>query len=159
MLSDCSSENGPLLVVPGSHRGPVYDHHAGGRFCGAIDGTHHGAEFASARPCTGPAGSISIHHVRAVHGSAPNLSGQARRLLLFAYRAADAWPLLPQAGFETGSFAASMTTNLVFGEADAAVPRLADVPVRLPLPGAEHAGSIFENQRGSASRYFPGRRG
>src|SRR3974390_2838940 len=29
-LDDCGTENGPLLVVPGSHRGPVYDHHASG---------------------------------------------------------------------------------------------------------------------------------
>jgi hypothetical protein len=33
-------------------------------------------------------------------------------------------------------------------------PRLAPVPVRLPLPPAEHQGSIYENQRASARRYF-----
>ena len=36
-LDDCDTDNGPLLVIPGSHRGPTYDHHADGRFCGAID--------------------------------------------------------------------------------------------------------------------------
>jgi len=34
-------------------------------------------------PCLGKAGSITIHHVRAVHGSATNLSGQSRRFLLY----------------------------------------------------------------------------
>ena len=33
-------------------------------------------------------------------------------------------------------------------------PRLAPVPVRLPLPPAEHQGSIYENQRASGRRYF-----
>jgi hypothetical protein len=28
------------------------------------------------------------------------------------------------------------------------------VPVRLPLPPAEHQGSIYENQRASGRRYF-----
>ena len=33
-------------------------------------------------------------------------------------------------------------------------PRLAPVPVRLPLPPAVHQGSIYENQRASGRRYF-----
>src|SRR6201998_4236184 len=34
MLDDCDLENGPMMVIPGSHQGPVYDHHAAdGRFC------------------------------------------------------------------------------------------------------------------------------
>ena len=37
MLNDCTLENGPLLVVPGSHTGPIWDHHADGYFCGAVD--------------------------------------------------------------------------------------------------------------------------
>jgi hypothetical protein len=33
-------------------------------------------------------------------------------------------------------------------------PRLAPVPVRLPLPPADKQGSIYENQKGLRSRYF-----
>ena len=33
-------------------------------------------------------------------------------------------------------------------------PRLEAVPVRMPLPHAEHEGSIFENQRPSHGRSF-----
>jgi hypothetical protein len=33
-------------------------------------------------------------------------------------------------------------------------PRLAQVPVRLPLPPAAHQGSIYENQRAAGRRYF-----
>src|SRR5205807_10195767 len=33
MLDDCEMDNGPMLVVPGSHKGPVYEHHGpDGRF-------------------------------------------------------------------------------------------------------------------------------
>ena len=31
MLDDMTEENGPLLIAPGSHKGPTFDHHADGR--------------------------------------------------------------------------------------------------------------------------------
>jgi len=34
------------------------------------------------------------------------------------------------------------------------VPRLEDVPVRMPYPLAVHGGSIYENQRGMERQYF-----
>ncbi|RYJ00527.1 MAG: hypothetical protein EON47_13575, partial [Acetobacteraceae bacterium] len=37
MMDDMEPANGPLLIIPGSHKGPVHDHHAEGRFCGAMD--------------------------------------------------------------------------------------------------------------------------
>ena len=38
MLDDVDMENGPMMVVPGSHKGPIHDHHGpNGRFCGAMD--------------------------------------------------------------------------------------------------------------------------
>src|SRR3990170_3025828 len=89
-LDDCDEANGPLMVVPRSHKGPVWDHHADGYFCGAMDPDACAVDFASARPLTGPAGSMTIHHVRAVHGSALNRSNRMRQLLLHEYAAADA---------------------------------------------------------------------
>jgi phytanoyl-CoA hydroxylase len=148
MLDDCDLENGPLLVVPGSHRGPVYDHHVDGRFCGAIDPRGIGAEvLAKAVPLTGRAGAITIHHVRMLHGSAPNRSARPRRLLLNHYRAGDAWPLL---GVEDW---AAFNEQLITGE-PTVVPRMEPLPVRLPLPPAAHQGSIYENQRALGARYF-----
>ncbi|MFI5016238.1 MAG: phytanoyl-CoA dioxygenase family protein, partial [Hyphomicrobiales bacterium] len=44
-MDDCLLENGPLLCIPGSHKGPVHDHHAEGRFCGAIDPAKSGIDF------------------------------------------------------------------------------------------------------------------
>ncbi|HZT86459.1 MAG TPA: phytanoyl-CoA dioxygenase family protein [Stellaceae bacterium] len=149
MLDDCTRENGPMMVVPGSHRGPVYDHHGpDGRFCGAIEPAACDLDLSRALPCLGRAGSITIHHVRAVHGSATNFSGRERRFLLFQYRAADAWPLL---GYPGGI---EKFDELLLAGEPTVMPRLAEVPVRLPLPPAAHQGSIYENQRATGRRYF-----
>ncbi|MBK1656795.1 phytanoyl-CoA dioxygenase family protein [Paracraurococcus ruber] len=150
MMDDMELENGPLLIIPGSHREPmVYDHHGeDGRFCGAMDPGKREVDYTQAVPLTGKAGSITVHHVRAVHGSAPNTSNRDRRLLLFQFRAADAWPLL---GFPEGIEAFD---RLMVAGTPGLSPRLADVPVRLPLPPAEKQGSIYENQKGLKNRFF-----
>ena len=95
MMDDVDDANGPLMVLPGSHLGPIFDHHdEAGFFCGAIDPGRGEVDFSRAVKLTGPAGSITIHHARTVHGSATNTSGRPRRLLLHQYRAADAWPIM-----------------------------------------------------------------
>ena len=95
MLDDVDATNGPLMVIPGSHKGPILDHHDDqGFFCGAIDPARGECDFGEAVKLTGKAGSITIHHARTIHGSATNTSGRPRRLLLHQYRAADAWPIL-----------------------------------------------------------------
>ena len=149
MLDDATRENGAMMVIPGSHLGPIHDHHGpDGRFCGAIDPASARLDVSAAVPLLGRAGSITVHHVRAVHGSATNFSGAARRFLLYQYRAADAWPLL---GFKDGI---GKFDELLLAGMPCVTPRLAAVPVRLPLPPAEHQGSIYENQRASGRRYF-----
>lgn len=147
MLDDMDLENGPILMLPGTHRGPVYDHHAEGKFSGAIDLDSCDLDFSKAETVTGQAGSISVHHVRLVHGSSANRSGKPRRLLLWEYAAADAWPLMGAGDLD------EFNERMVRGDPTLA-PRLADVPVRIPLPGALHQGSIFENQRAAAARFF-----
>jgi len=147
MLDDCTSDNGPLLVVPGSHRGPTFDHHAEGYFCGAIDPATIRDEIARAVPLTARAGGMSFHHVRLVHGSAQNVSSLPRTLLLYEYGAADAWPLLGVSDL------ADFDARLVSG-APTIEPRVVPAPVRLPLPPARHQGSIYENQSDARHRYF-----
>jgi phytanoyl-CoA hydroxylase len=147
MLDDCKMENGPLLLLPESHKGPVYDHHSDGFFCGAMDPDACNLDFSKAVASTGPAGSISIHHARLVHGSAANLSSDPRRLLLFEYTAADAWPLLGVGDL------AEFDSRLLVGKPSIA-PRLTDVPVRMPLPPAPFQGSIYENQTTLKNRFF-----
>lgn len=150
MLDDMTPDNGPLMVIPGSHKGPIYSHHdADGYFCGAIDLNDCDIDFAKkAVALTGPAGSVSFHHVRTVHGSATNRSSKPRRLLLFQYTAVDAWPLV-----QTVDNISDYDNMIVAGE-PTLQPRLEAVPVRLPLPPAPYQGSIYENQRTSSRRYF-----
>ncbi len=147
MLDDVEAENGPLMVIPGSHRGPVYDHHSGGAFCGAVDVGDNDIGLYQAVPVLGSAGSISIHHCRTLHGSVPNRSARPRRLLLYQYLAADAFPLLGVPDIE------EFDSRLLSGQATVE-PRLADVPVRMPLPPAPHQGSIYENQHSAANSFL-----
>jgi ectoine hydroxylase-related dioxygenase (phytanoyl-CoA dioxygenase family) len=147
MLDDVDDANGPLMVLPGSHLGPIFDHHDdAGFFCGAIDPGRGEVDFSRAVKLTGPAGSITIHHARTVHGSATNTSGRPRRLLLHQYRAADAWPIMGVPDYT------AYRAMLLCGEE--CEPRLAPAPVRLPLPPAANQGSIYENQRTRKSRFF-----
>jgi phytanoyl-CoA hydroxylase len=146
-LDDCDLDNGPLMVIPGSHHGPTWDHHADGRFCGAMDPARCDVDFSKAVPLMGPAGSMTIHHARLVHGSALNKSNRQRRLLLHEYTAADAWPLMGVANFD------DFNDRMVLGE-PGVEPRIVPVPVRMPLPAAEHQGSIYENQRATGKRFF-----
>jgi phytanoyl-CoA hydroxylase len=148
MLDDCALENGPLMVLPGTHKGAVYDHHADGYFCGAIDPTACDLDFSQAMPLIGRAGSMSFHHVRLVHGSAQNVSPLPRQLLLYEFSAADAFPLARPV-----TDLAAYDANLVAG-ASTIVPRLVSVPVRMPLPPAPNQGSIYENQTTTRARYF-----
>ena len=132
-----TEENGGMMAVPGSHRGPVYDHHEGGYFVGAV--TTHEVNPAEVVQLEVPAGGITLHHVRTLHGSAPNRSPSPRRLLLLEMCALDAWPLVNQADWETfnGRILRGSPTN---------TPRVAAVPVRIPQPTHERRGSIYEVQ-------------
>ena len=148
LLDDCDESNGPLMVLPGSHKGPIYDHHADGFFCGAFDPDAEGLDVSPSEMLTGPAGSMTIHHVRAVHGSALNTSSRQRRLLLTEYAAADAFPMVGLKG-DYAAYESRMARGVSTRE-----PRVEPVPVRLPLPAAKNQGSIYENQKGSGRRWF-----
>ncbi len=147
LLDDCTEENGPMLMIPGSHRGRLYDHHSDGVFCGAITGELNQIDFSKAVPMIGKAGSMSIHHARTLHGSAQNRSTQDRRLLLFEYTAADAFPLVTVPEFN------EFNSRIVLGSPTVDV-RVRPAPIRMPLPPAKSQGSIYENQRAAKARYF-----
>ena len=141
------------MVVPGSHKGPVWNHHGeDGRFGGLVDPADIPAEIASAVALTGRAGTMSFHHVRALHGSALNTSDRSRNLLLYEVAAADAWPLLGVADFD------DFNRRLLTGR-PSVEPRVTSVPVRLPLPPAARQGSIYENQSSVDAQLLPESRG
>ena len=144
IIDDMKLENGPLMVFPGSHKGPIYDHHDDGVFAGGIDMKRSGLDMADAVPLTGPAGSISIHHARIIHGSAQNLSDSPRRLMFFEVMAADAFPVM---GSMTRFEGIETYNELMLCGAPTLTPRLADVPVRIPLPQPDNNRSIYEIQK------------
>jgi ectoine hydroxylase len=91
-LEDVEPGMGEVGFVPGSHLGPLYDLYDADRiWSGSLrDDDVARAGVDRAEYPTGPAGSITVHHCRTVHGSAPNTSDRARPLLLQTYAAADA---------------------------------------------------------------------
>ncbi|CTQ50368.1 hypothetical protein [Jannaschia donghaensis] len=105
-----------------------------------------GFYMADAVPLMGPAGSISLHHGRIVHGSALDTSPKSRRILFYEMMAADAWPIME-----------SMTKFSDRADCDARMlrdvsrrPRLADVP----LPASPIGKTIYDIQKGLHARSF-----
>ena len=147
MLDDVLPENGPMLFVPGTHKGPTYDHHAEGRFCGAMDPAAVALDFKNSIAATGPAGTCSFHHVRLVHGSAQNTSNKPRQLLLYECAAADAWPLVNWTNLE------EFDSRMICGKTTVE-PRTTSGSIRMPYPAALNQGSIYENQTVLGRRYF-----
>jgi ectoine hydroxylase-related dioxygenase (phytanoyl-CoA dioxygenase family) len=148
LLDDTDLANGPMLVSPGTHTGPVWNHHgADGRFAGLIDPDEIRTEIERAVPCMGRAGGMSFHHVRALHGSALNTSDRPRNLLLYEVAASDAWPLMGVKDFD------EFDSRLLAG-GSVIEPRMAAAPVRMPLPPPLRSGSIYETQSIATKSYF-----
>ena len=138
-IDDMTRDNGCLLFIPGSHKGPVYNHHQNDVFVGAI--TNPDFRPDNAVPIEVKAGGITIHHTRTLHASAPNLSGQSRRLFLLQYCAADVLSSLPITDW-TGLDAAILRGEQV------REPRYTDIPSvpRPDNPRPGRGGSIYEIQ-------------
>jgi ectoine hydroxylase-related dioxygenase (phytanoyl-CoA dioxygenase family) len=90
MVDEVTERNGPLKVLPGSHRGSIYSIWHDGKFTGAV-------EEAIAEQCErdsvlsiGSAGSVCLMHTRLLHGSSPNQSDKPRTLAISVYSAEDA---------------------------------------------------------------------
>lgn len=147
MIDDVGEDSGPLQVIPGSHRGEIHNHHNNGYFCGGIDPTRCSIDFSKAVALTGEAGSVHIHHTRMVHGSSVNTSGKLRRIFFIDYAAADAWPLVGVSDLDR------FNARMIQGE-PTTMPRLAPVPVRMPLPARVAGAAIFAQQEGLSHRYF-----
>lgn len=94
-IDEVTDENGPLEVVPGTHKGPILSHWQDGRFTGAITDEMLEEHRDNIVKCTGPAGAVCLMHSSLLHGSAPNLSDQPRTLYIATYYAEDAIELSP----------------------------------------------------------------
>ena len=136
-LDDMTADNGALMVIPGSHKGRIWDHHQDGVFVGGITDPAFSADGAVS--VTVNAGGITLHHVRMVHGSKPNQSQRPRRMFFIGFYATDAWPLIP--GEDSLE---DLDERIVRGK-PTLEPRMEDLPVRLSLPRVP-GGSIYEQQ-------------
>ena len=96
-LDDTTSAQGPLVALPGTHRGPLnekfYDN---GHWTGALS-KRDVASLPTQRTVEmcGPAGTVVLIHCRVVHASATNHSQRLRPLLLNVYSSADTLPITP----------------------------------------------------------------
>jgi ectoine hydroxylase-related dioxygenase (phytanoyl-CoA dioxygenase family) len=147
MIDDCALENGAMQVIPGSHQGPLYDHHgADGFFEGAIPPTTPGLDFSKAAPLVGPAGSVAFHHPLMIHGSGFNRSDKSRRILFLEYAASDAFPLFYSVDW------AEYGSRIIAGRETPKV-RTEPNPIKLPFP-TRAGSSIYKIQAGVESRFF-----
>ena len=158
MLNDVDIDNGPLMVIPESHKGPVLSHFNNGVFCGAIDPDDSDFDMSKAVTLTGKARSMTIHHARTLHGSSPNNSNKDRLVLFYECNSADAWPLVGAGAYMKSTNPVQLCNQLekqmVCGKVSYQ-PRMENVPVTIPLPPAPDYGSIFTSQKtGGAKSAF-----
>ena len=94
-LDDVDDEMGPMGVLPGSHKGALYNQYdQQGHWAGAMrDSDVEGLDLSSVAWLKGPAGSVTVHNCCMVHGSRPNLSQRVRPLLLQTYSAGTSYPV------------------------------------------------------------------
>jgi phytanoyl-CoA hydroxylase len=146
-LDDCLVENGCMRMLPGSHRGPIFDHHQDGVFVGAVDAAREGIDLERAVSVPVHAGGVSIHHCRTLHGSAANTSHLPRRLFLLELAAVDAWPVMGVPEL------AAFDAKIMRGRPTLCY-RVKEMAIRLPLPKHERQGSIYEVQTPLKARVF-----
>jgi ectoine hydroxylase-related dioxygenase (phytanoyl-CoA dioxygenase family) len=139
-VDEVTDENGPLEVLPGSHRGEIFSLWHDGKFTGAIDDTVAAQARAKSVRCIGPAGSVCLMHTRLLHGSAPNRARQPRTLYICVYSAEDALPLSPN------PVPSRCAGTIVVG---ASTGRVRTVPFELRLPLVPKTASFFNQQVGA----------
>lgn len=141
-IDDVTLENGPLEVVPGTHKGPLYSHWHNGTFTGSVSDEILAEHEDKIIRCTGKAGSVCLMHASLLHGSAPNLSNKSRTLYISTYYAEDAVELSPN------HLPSTLTHELVRGEASGRV-RCSTYDMQLPeVP----KGTSFFAQQASAEK-------
>ena len=146
-LDDVVDAMAPMGVIPGSHDGPLFDlYDEGGEWTGNIrDGDLPDIAIDRAEYLGGPAGSITVHNCRSIHGSPPNDSDRPRPLLLCAYSCADAFPI-------TALTAKGKHAEAIVAGEPARWARFDPRPVLMPPDWSKKGSfkSIFEHQQREA---------
>lgn len=141
-LDDVTMENGPLQLVPASHKGPLYSLWRDGTFTGAVSAEVEAMAAAKAVACTGKAGDACLMHSAVLHGSAANLGTDPRRLFIITYVAEDAQP------FVANPIPTIHDGTIVRGEATG---KVRSVPYEMELPEYPKTASFFGQQEGQSA--------
>jgi ectoine hydroxylase-related dioxygenase (phytanoyl-CoA dioxygenase family) len=143
-VDEVTADNGALMVVPGSHRGPIHSLFEGERFTGSIEPATADRLKARQVPAIGPAGSVCLMHTRLCHGSEANRSDHPRGLYICVYTAADAFPLArnPMANPNEGRIVRGKPTRFA---------RMMEGPIELPAQPKSASFFAVQGQR-SAGR-------
>ncbi len=142
LLEGASPEQGPLNVIPGSHKGKIFPHYdEQGNWTGAISACDlETARISEAVALAGPPGTLSVHHSRTIHGSSTNHSRSNRPAFVLTYSAADAMP------YTAPAYPSVNYNVIVRGQ----MPRYAhheELTVPLPPDWSDGYTSIFEHQQ------------
>lgn len=139
MISEVTPQNGPLKVIPGSHKGPLWSHWQDQRFTGAVDDDVVAQHCKTPVACYGPAGAVCFMHTRLLHASSPNETELPRTLFIGVYAAEDALPLAdnPLPSEHAGLMVAGSESGLVRSTAS-----------QLRLPQKPRGASFFVQQAG-----------
>lgn len=139
MLGDVTPENGPLNVIPGSHKGELFSHWQDGRFTGTLTEDVIQEHCQNPVSCYGPAGSICFMHTRTLHASSPNQTDLPRNIFINVYAAEDALAM------GENPLPSKHTGTLVYGEASGLVRCTPNI---LRLPEKPCGASFFVQQAG-----------
>jgi ectoine hydroxylase-related dioxygenase (phytanoyl-CoA dioxygenase family) len=140
-LDDVTLENGPLEVVPGTHKGPLFSHWHNGVFTGSVSDAVFSEHEDNIVKCTGKAGSVCLMHASLLHGSAPNLSASPRTLYITTYYAEDAIELSPN------HLPSTFTHEIVRGKASG---RVRCSSYEMEVPEVPTGTSFFAQQEETA---------
>src|SRR5262245_40201324 len=140
-LYDVTPDQGPLVVLPGSHRGEIYEHYdETGSWRGGIGPSDlRRIDFAAATELVCTAGDAIVLHPITVHGSGPNRSDRSRPLLMNGFDAADSIAYTPMTWgtSHTGETVRGQPTRYAHHEG---------LRIRLPPDWSVGYSSIFEHQ-------------
>lgn len=139
MISEVTPENGPLNVIPGSHKGPLWSHWHDQRFTGAVADQVVAEQCQAPVACYGPAGSVCFMHTRLLHASSPNETELPRTLFISVYAAEDALP------FGENPLPSQHSGQMVAGQESGVVRSTAN---QLRLPQKPRGASFFVQQAG-----------
>ena len=140
-LTNVTPDMGPLRVIPGSHRGPLFDHYdKDGSWAGRISDTDlQRLDLERAIELPGSAGSLTVIHGVMIHGSHHNRSHRRRPLLVCGYSSADAFSYTPLGNVSRHTWKIVRGNPAKYAHHEA-------VSLRIPPDWSKSYTSIFEDQ-------------